>query len=338
MLKTVMGVDLGSKNVGIALKEGCFSEPSLICVEAGKRGGVRSLGEQARFEEYGKVAPIRNGCCANVKLLARELIALTEKYGGKRGSPRSTELFLALAQTLPHQRLKAFEKAAETAGFHSVRILERSLMGALGAGVDIDSDKATLLVDIGAQTVNCAAICSGGILFECSENYGSELAERAIQNYFASAHRVRIGSRMAELMKMNLDRLGFTVDGRSIDDGLPRAVKADAEHVRAAALGGMKSVVSFAADMIRLLPPEACADLIDTGIILIGGGAKMAGIAEFFETELGLGTQVAENAETAVAEGMRLRMFLDKYGRGSMMNVNAQKQSGNGALIEIADA
>lgn len=338
MLKTVMGADLGSKNTGVALKEGCFTEPSLICVEAGKNGGVRAIGEEARLDGYGRVAPIRNGCCTNVKLLALELIGLTKKYGGRRGSPRGTELYLALNRSIRLHRLRQFEKAAETAGFHNVRVLERSLMGAIGAGVDIASDKVMLLVDVGAQTVNCAAIACGGIVAECAETFGSELADRAIQNYFASAHRVHIGSRVAELMKMNLNRLGFTVDGRSIDDGLPRAVKANAEDVRAAALGGVKCIVSLAADMIRLLPPEACADVLDTGITLIGGGAKMCGLAELFKAELGVAARVAENAETAVADGMRRYLFLEKAKRGSVLNECFAKTSAQSPLIEAADA
>lgn len=182
-----------------------------------------------------------------------------------------------------------------------------------------------MLVDIGAQTVSCAAIVSGGILFECSESLGSELAERAIQNYFASAHRLRIGARTAELMKRNLDRLGFTVDGRSMDDGLPRAATANADDIRAAALGGMKCIVSFVSDAIRLLPPEACADLVDTGVTLIGGGAKMHGIGELFEKELGIKARVCENAETASAEGMRRYLFMEKEkGRSVLMSEYAQ--------------
>ena len=338
MLKTVIGADLGSKNNRVALKEGCFVEPSLICVEAGRNGGVRAIGEEARFDGYGRIAPIRNGCCTNVKLLALELIGLTKKYVGRRGSPRGTELYLALNKTIRLHSLRQFERAAETAGFHNFRFLERSLMGAIGAGADIASNKVMLLVDVGAQTVNCAAIASGGIVAECSEAFGSELADRAIQNYFASAHRVHIGSRVAELMKLNLDRLGFTVDGRSIDNGLLCAVKANAEDVRAAALGGVKCIVSLAADMLRLLPPEACADVLDTGITLVGGGAKMCGLAELFKTELGVAARVAENAETAVADGMRRYLFLEKAKRGSVLNEYFAKTSVHTTLIEAADS
>lgn len=314
MFKVCIGVDLGSKNTRLAFREGIFTEPTLVSMAACERG-ARSIGKSAEFAEYGRVAPIKNGCCVNSKLLAAMLAELVKKHGGRRNSPRSTELFIALPKTMPLQRVRAFERSAEAAGFRGVRFLARSLMGMLGTDVEQDSGKVKLIVDIGAQTVCCAAVCSGGILVECCESFGSELADRAIRNYFASAHRVSIGARTAEIMKMNLDRLGFTVDGRSMEDGLPRAVTANANDIRAAALGGCAFIVSFTADMIRLLPPEACADLMDTGVTLIGGGARMSGLAELFEAQLGIAAHTAENAETAVADGMRRHIFLQKAKR-----------------------
>lgn len=342
MFKACIGVDLGSKNTRLALRGGIVSEPSLVSMAACERH-VRSVGRCAEFAEYGRVAPIKNGCCANSRLLAELLAELAKKHGGRRGSPRNTELFIALSRTMPLQRLRAFEKAAEAAGFRGARILSRSLMGMLGAGEELGSSRAKLLVDIGAQSICCAAVCAGGIIVECCESFGSELAERAIQNYFASVHRVRIGARTAELMKMNLDRLGFTVDGRSLGDGLPRAVDANADDIRAAALGGMKCIVSFAADMIRLLPPEACADLVDTGVTLIGGGAKMHGIGELFEKELRIKVRVAENAETAAAEGMRRYLFDWKERPSPIINeyariLTAQGSSSTEYAEAIADA
>lgn len=338
MFKACIGADLGSKNTRLALRGGTVTEPTLVSMAACERE-VRSIGRCAEFAEYGRVAPIKNGCCVNSRLLAALLAELIKKYGGRRGSPRNTELFIALNRTMPLQRLRAFEKAAEAAGFRGVRILSRSLMGMLGAGEELGSSRAKLLVDIGAQSVSCAAVCSGGIIVECCESFGSELAERAIQNYFTSAHRVRIGARTAELMKMNLDRLGFTVDGRSLGDGLPRAVDANADDIRAAALGGLKSIVSFAADTIRLLPPEACADLVDSGVTLIGGGAKMHGIGELFEKELKIKVRVAENAETAVAEGMRRYLFEQKERSSPIMNEYARFLHAQGSpSTEYADA
>ena len=69
MFKTCIGVDLGSKNTRLALRTGVFTEPTLVSMAACERE-ARSIGKCAEFAEYGRVAPIKNGCCVNSKLLA----------------------------------------------------------------------------------------------------------------------------------------------------------------------------------------------------------------------------------------------------------------------------
>lgn len=333
MFASVIGADVGSQNTRLALKSGCVCEKTLASygMEAASGGRMRSTLDAAGNFERSSAAPVRNGRCANIRLLSLELSALSQKHLGRRGVLRGAELYYALPKTMPFQRVRAFERAAEEAGFRSVRILERMLMGALGAGEDIEAGRAGMIVDIGAQTVCCAAFGFGGIIYECCESFGSERCDRAIRNYFASAHGVHIGSRTAELIKMNLGRLGFTVDGRSVEDGLPRAVRANAEDIRACALTAAGSIVSLAADMLRHIPVEVCADILDSGVTLIGGGAKMEGLGELFEAELGVPARVAENAETAAADGMRMYLFSDKAagkeGRGEGERARSAKRT-----------
>ena len=64
----------------------------------------------------------------------------------------------------------------------------------------------------------------------------------------------------------------------------------------------------------------------------------MCGLAELFKAELGVAARVAENAETAVAEGMRRYLFLEKAKRGSVLNEYFAKTSVQSPLIEAADA
>ena len=64
MFTSCMGADLGSRNTRLALRDGCFVEPTLVSMAACERS-VRCAGAEAEFSEYGRVAPIKNGCCVN---------------------------------------------------------------------------------------------------------------------------------------------------------------------------------------------------------------------------------------------------------------------------------
>ncbi len=307
MFRTVLGADIGSANTRFALRGECVSEPTVVLPEGGRN--LRAAGREAAGSG-GRLRPVREGAAANVGLLALFLSETAKAASGRR-TTGSIDLYLALPRLIPALRFNAYFRAVQRAGFHSFRVLNAALMGALGAGVDVFSEKANMLVDIGAETVRCAVIANGGLVFESAESFGSTLIDKAVQNHFRRQHRVFIGSRMAEIIKQRIESPLFVVDGRSADTGLPVSVRAEREELRTAAEEGLKPVLRLIADSIRSLKPDICSDLSETGVTLIGGGARFAGIGEYFSKELGVPVRTAENAEFAAADGMRRYLFTD---------------------------
>ena len=57
-------------------------------------------------------------------------------------------------------------------------------------------------------------------------------------------------------------------------------------------------------------PPEIAADLVDTGVTLVGGGALLLGMSEAVSDYLGIPVRVADDPLTAVARGCGV--FLEK--------------------------
>jgi rod shape-determining protein MreB len=307
MFRTVLGADIGSANTRFALRGECVSAATAVSPEGGK--AIRSFGRDAP-RAGGRVCPVREGAAANVELLALFLSETAKAVSGRRAAG-SIDLYLALPRLIPALRFNAYFRAVQRAGFHSLRVLNAALMGALGAGVDVFGEKANMLVDIGAETIRCAVIANGGLVFESAESFGSTAVDRALQTHFRTEHRAFIGSRMAEIIKQRMTSPLFVVDGRSVDTGLPVSVRADGEWLRSAAEAGLKPIIRFAADSVKALRPDTAADLFDTGVTLIGGGARFAGIENLLSSELGLPVHVAENAEFAVADGMRRYLFTD---------------------------
>jgi rod shape-determining protein MreB len=64
--------------------------------------------------------------------------------------------------------------------------------------------------------------------------------------------------------------------------------------------------------------PELAADIVDQGIVLTGGGALMAGLAEFLRDETGLPVTVADDPLTCVAIGTG-RAMEDPIFRGVLL-------------------
>jgi rod shape-determining protein MreB len=66
------------------------------------------------------------------------------------------------------------------------------------------------------------------------------------------------------------------------------------------AITGIMTAVKTA---LEQTPPELCADVAETGIVLTGGGALLRGLDRLLSEETGLPVIIAEDPLTCVARG-----------------------------------
>lgn len=305
MFKALLAADIGSMNMRFATKNGVLKEACCLSVEQGDGIHVSAIGDEAASKRGSSIAyPVREGAVANMRLLAIILRRIACEMTGKR-NPSYVEFHAAVPRVLGAIKQNSLKQAIKLAGFREIEFQDALLMGAIGAGMDVFSDTASMLVNIGADTLSCAAIANGGILWESFNLSGSSMVDRAIQQYFREEHRLLIGERTAEAIKQNLDKHSFCVDGRSCQSGFPQTVTVDGVSVRMAAEASVLVMIRAIVDSIKALQADAAADLIENGITLIGGGAKQFGLAQLFSERLGVPITVAGNADTAVADGMK---------------------------------
>ncbi len=93
------------------------------------------------------------------------------------------------------------------------------------------------------------------------------------------------------------------VRGSDIVSGLPRRSAISSEEVRAALEEPLEQIVAAVKATLDECTPDLAADLVDTGMVLTGGGALLRGIDQLLGERTGLPVRVAPNALTAVASG-----------------------------------
>jgi rod shape-determining protein MreB len=84
---------------------------------------------------------------------------------------------------------------------------------------------------------------------------------------------------------------------------VPKTVRISAAEIRDALHGPITMIVEAVRAALDTCPPDLAADLIDRGIMLAGGGAKLAGLDRLLTEETGLPVFVSEDPLNAVVNG-----------------------------------
>ncbi len=172
-----------------------------------------------------------------------------------------------------------------------------------------------MIADIGGGTSDIAVIALGGIVTSTSLRCAGDKMDEAIVAYVRKSYNLLIGDKTAEDIKKTIGCvepsvltepdavLEMEARGRDIITGLPKTVIIRAQDIMEA----LKEPVSLIMDAIKTTleqtPPELSADIVNSGMMLAGGGALLKGMDRLIESQTGMRVNIAENALEAVAEG-----------------------------------
>jgi len=94
-----------------------------------------------------------------------------------------------------------------------------------------------------------------------------------------------------------------SVKGRDLVTGLPREVIITESDIREALSPSFKHIVESVREVLEQTPPEILSDIMQRGIVLVGGGALIPGIAELLHKELNIPIHMADDPLTSVVRG-----------------------------------
>lgn len=146
---------------------------------------------------------------------------------------------------------------------------------------------------------------------------GDELCD-VIIGMFKRQFNLDIGDNTAEEVKIQLgsawpleQEIIGDVGGRDTKTGLPRTQAVTTQQVREALNESVIKIIEAIKRTLERTPPELAADVISHGLVLAGGGALLAGLAERVTHETGIQAYVAPEPLLAVVLGAG--MTLDNF-------------------------
>ena len=194
------------------------------------------------------------------------------------------------------------------AGASAVYISPEPLAAAIGAGIDVGSRYAKLIMDIGEGVTDCAVIRSAQVCRSLAIRVGCSDLREAIQQHVFEHHQVSLtddeAARSLRLVGVREDRSeAVTIEGSR--DGATCFLTIAAAELQAALAPHMAAILGNLETLLHDLPPALAAELIEEGICLSGGGALLNGMPERVVRVAQLDVRVVADPLGAVVSGIR---------------------------------
>ncbi len=311
-----MGIDLGTSTTLVYVKgQGIVLwEPSVVAINK-NTGDILAVGTEAK-KMIGKTPahitafrPMRDGVIADFEVTEKMIRHFIKKVHNQR-SLLHPRIVIGVPSCITEVERRAVRDASEQAGAREIHLIDEPMAAAIGAEVPVQDPAGNMVVDIGGGTTEVAVISLGGMVLSRSVRVAGDEVDEAIISYFKKERNLLIGERTAEETKIRLgsalpekEEKTIEVKGRDLATGLPKTVKVSSGEMHEAIKGPIKIILNLIKDTLEDTPAELSADLVDRGIILVGGGALLSGLPELLSKETELPVNLAPDPLTCVVLG-----------------------------------
>ncbi len=310
-----LGIDLGTANTLVyEKKQGItLNEPSMV-VRSRKNGQVLAIGSEAS-EMMGKtpdgvqlIRPIRNGVITSFQgtvALLKYFIRSTVKNTLSR-----IRVVICVPCSITEVERRAVTEAARSAGAREVYLLEEPLAAAVGCGIDISEPHGSMILNVGAGMTEVAVVSLGGVVVSHSIRVSGDTFDNSIVQYIKKRYNLSIGDVTAEQLKCDIGAVYFhkditraEINGRDMISGLPKTITVSSDEIRDALSENAEEIVDAVKVALEKTPPELAADIVESGIVLAGGGAKLRGLGRLINVRTEIPVFIAEEPMECVAVG-----------------------------------
>ena len=315
-----IAIDLGTANtlVHVAGRGIIIDEPSVVAVRAKDvPRHVIAVGDAALVlkerspDPIDLIHPLRDGVIADFIATEEMLRTFITRAKSKFGFRRPRILICVPAAATPVERRAVYE-TARAAGARRVYLVEEPVAAAIGAGIEIDKEEATMILDIGGGTSDIAVLSKGEIVHTASLKVAGNAFDEAIRRYVRRAHQLAIGRISAERIKIEAGAAGARANGRAAEahikgrDVVRRRMKSVVlrpHDVGAALEGPIANMAELVRRALEDLSDELRAEIGKRGVVMTGGGALLHGLDTELTRHLGIPFSVAPNPMQCVVAG-----------------------------------
>lgn len=312
-----IGMDLGSGNTLIFQREKgiILAAPSVVSIDRQTHEVIAS-GRTAQ-QMIGKtpgnilaVRPLRAGVITDPEVASLMVRDFFERLDLVSAFQRPSVL-VSIPRGITAVERRAVEDVTFEAGARNVALIDEPVAAAVGAGIAVSKARGAMVIDLGAGVSEAAVLSLGGVVESNSiRTAGTELND-AIIEYLRATRGILIGEMTAEALKKRIgaatggiDRGTMEVCGRDLRTGFAVRHAISTAEILEAIREPLSDILLMVQKTLEETPPELSADLYDFGIVMVGGGSLLPGMADAVKKQTGLRVTVAKKPLESVCAGL----------------------------------
>lgn len=317
MAAKAFGIDFGTSVIKICIKgKGVvLNEPNIVAI-ADKKDIIASGNEAYEMFERAPsnievTYPVRSGVIADVAdmtLLLKHFMYRINK--SKRIG--SADYIVAIPTDITEVEKLSFYDLISSSNLKigKIKFVEKPIADAVGIGLDIMTARGAMVVNIGADTTEVSILSLGGIVLSRLIPVGGNQLDESIKNMVKRKYNLYIGNKTAENLKVKLAyayptaNASVKIYGRDVVTGLPMEREISSDSIYESIQEHLYSIIDSIKLILERTPPEIASDIIDSGIFVTGGSAKIFALDELIHKETGLKVNICPEPSLTVVNGL----------------------------------
>lgn len=309
-----VGIDLGSSTTRIFADDRVILAESTAVAVNNKDDTVVGFGTDAIIRYHASPQmirlewPVQKGSMVDY-YLTRDMLRYFLNKALHQNLSRP-EIAISIPCELSSVARHALIDALMHAGAQKAYLVTSSVAALLGADIPLDTPDASLSMVIGKDVTDCGLFACGGIVAQEGISFGGGSINNGIKDYLRDTRGLIIGDAEAEEIKQEMITVVnenrshvVNISGRRLEDGVSVVLEMQESELYPVIYSLLNPVLQLVKRIIRKASPDMAEDLIDSGMLLSGGSARLAGLSGWLSDELGIPVTVPKDPEMIASCG-----------------------------------
>lgn len=319
-LNQQIGIDLGTSTIRLTLpsQQKTISQAAVVAKNM-RSDRIVAIGDEAqktagRTPEHIKtIHPIVEGVVDNSAALEALLSMLLYRYSRGLFQFTGRKVLVSLPAAVTDVDTRIILRTLQQSGVRSIAAVPAGIAGLIGVGAPVGDPTTQLVVNVGAGITQVAAVSGGSIIAESSSTIAGNQFDATVVRFVAEDFGTRISDNQAQVIKHKLGAVRgwsddpgetVTVSGQDEASSLPREITVSRVDVTEAISPLVDDLVQYIQEFLGSLSSDMAADISSHGIHLIGGGSRLAGLADHISETLGVSVHGRVNPDNSLIEGL----------------------------------